>query len=56
MVAVHCSDDPVIPLAHARRLVAAIASHAKTLTVVQGQCHVPDIRQGLLPLLDTLQR
>ena len=50
VVAQHCTRDWLIPLADARRLMAAFPS-APDLAVIDGRCHIPDPARGLLPLM-----
>ncbi len=48
VIAQHCSDDWLIPLSEAKRLMAAFPS-VPDVSVIEGRCHVPDVGRLLLP-------
>lgn len=50
VVAQHCTQDWVIPLADAQRLMAAFGQRGR-LALIEGRCHVPNPERGLLPLI-----
>lgn len=50
VVAQHCTQDWIIPLADARRLMAVFGERGQ-LAVIEGRCHVPSPERGLMPLI-----